>query len=83
MTVEQKKALREEKLQALYDHNEKAGGRPAGIKYTDLYENEEDKQEHLAYEYLHDKGLIDYKILGRNTYHAKITSRGIDRIEEG
>ncbi|MFE4239835.1 hypothetical protein [Peribacillus butanolivorans] len=64
----------------LYDHNEKSGGRVAGIKYTDLYENDNDKQEHLVYEYLHDKGLIDYKILGRNTYQAKITPRGIDRI---
>lgn len=46
----------------------------------DLYENDDDKQEHLVYKYQHDKGLIDYKILGRNTYQAKITPHGIDRI---
>lgn len=28
----------------LYDHNEKSGGRVAGIKYTDLYENDNDKK---------------------------------------
>jgi hypothetical protein len=81
MEIAEKKALRLEKLRSLYDHNEKHGGREAHIKYDDLHSNEEDKVNHLAYEYLEDKGLINYKILGRNYYQAKITSRGIDFVE--
>jgi hypothetical protein len=81
MNFEEKKALRNKKLKELYDFNEEHAGREAQVKYTDLYENEEDKKEHLALEYLNDKGLITYKIRGRNTYSAKITSYGIDFIE--
>ncbi|WP_142383604.1 hypothetical protein [Bacillus sp. V5-8f] len=81
MEVAEKKVLREQKLQELYDHNEKNGGREATIRYNNLRENEGEKQEHLAYEYLADKELVNYKIFGKNYCRAKITSRGIDEIE--
>lgn len=81
MEVAEKKALREQKLKELYDYNEQHGGRECHIRYEDLYENEQDKQNHLAYEYLADKRLINYKILARNYYQAKITSYGIDYVE--
>lgn len=81
MTVEEKRTLRSTKLKELYDWNELNGGREAMIKYTDLHSNEKDKEEHLAYEYLADKGLINYTIMGRNLYQAKITSYGIDEVE--
>jgi hypothetical protein len=35
----------------------------------------------FAYEYLSEKGLINYKIMARNMYSAKITAYGIDYIE--
>lgn len=82
MNVAEKKDLRKMKLSELYDHNENTGGRDAHIKFNDLTSDEKDKQEHLAYEYLANKGLINYKIRGRNMYIAKITSDGIDFIEE-
>lgn len=83
MTVEEKKALREQKLKELYDFNENNPGREAGVKFTDLQGNEEDKKEYLAYEYLQEKGLISFKIMGgRNLYTAKINVRGIDYVEE-
>jgi hypothetical protein len=82
LEIAEKKELRIEKLKELYVFNDKNGGREATIKYEDLYSNEQDKQEHLAHEYLADKGLITYRILARNTYHAKITSYGIDHVEE-
>jgi hypothetical protein len=81
MKVEEKKAFREQKLKELYDLNEKNAGREVHVRYTDLHNNEKDKQEHLALEYLADKGLITYKMLARNYYMAKITSFGIDYVE--
>jgi hypothetical protein len=83
MKTAEKKALRNLKLQELYDYNEQTGGRDVQLRFDDLSTNEKDKQEHLACEYLNDKGLIYYKILGRNYYQAKITSNGIDVIENG
>ena len=83
MTVEEKKALRELKLKELYDFNEEHVGREASIKFTDLHQNEDEKKEFLAYEYLQEKGLISFKIMGgRHLYSAKINARGIDYVEE-
>jgi len=83
MNVAEKKDLRKMKLSELYNHNEKTGGRDAHIRFSDLTSNEENKQEHLAYEYLAYKGLIHYKINANNNYYlAKITSYGIDLIED-
>lgn len=82
MEAVEKQALRTEKLNDLYNHNDQTGGREKHIRYMDLYSNEQEKQEHLAYEYLADKGLIHYKILAANYYTAKITSYGIDLAEE-
>ncbi|MGG3798973.1 hypothetical protein [Metabacillus fastidiosus] len=81
MEIAEKKELRTLKLKELYEWNDKHGGREANIRFTDLRTNEDEKQEHLAYEYLADKGLINYKILGNNYYMAKITSYGIDYVE--
>ena len=81
MTVAEKRALRDQKLKDLYELNEKNAGREVNIKYTDLNENEDNKKEHLAFEYLLEKGLIAYKIRGRNLYTAKITAYGIDYVE--
>lgn len=59
------------------------GGRDVQLRFDDFSTNEKDKQEHLVYEYLNDKGLVYYKILDRNFYQAKITSDGIELIENG
>jgi len=82
MNIEEKKALRNQKLKELYDFNEQNAGREAMIKYADLRNNEEEKMEHLAYEYLAQKGFINYKVFGgNNLYQAKITAYGIDYVE--
>lgn len=82
MTIAEKQSLRNLKLKELYDFNEQNAGREASIKFEDLHTNETDKNEHLAYEYLAEKGLINYQIRARNLYSAKITAYGIDYVEE-
>jgi hypothetical protein len=81
MEIKERKQLRLAKLKELYDFNINHAGRDAQISYQDLRDNKEDKEEHLAYEYLTEKGLINYKIMARNMYSAKITAYGIDYIE--
>jgi hypothetical protein len=79
--VKERKGLRIKKLKELYDFNFEHGGRDAQIKYEDLYNNSDDKEEHIAMEYLAEKGFINYKVMARNMYTAKITAYGIDYVE--
>ncbi|MDP7980468.1 hypothetical protein [Bacillus multifaciens] len=80
LTLNKRKTLRENLLKELYDYHLKSGGEALYI-YLDVYVSEEDKEKHVAYEYLNDKGLIEYKSFSKDKYMAKITSYGIDTVE--
>ncbi|MET3658369.1 hypothetical protein [Sporosarcina psychrophila] len=82
MEIAQRKELRIKKVKELYEFNIEHAGREATIKFEDLHTNEQDKEEHLAYEYLAEKGLISYTVRARNMYAAKITAYGIDYVED-
>ena len=80
MTIDEKRELRLTLLKELYDYNEETGG----YKVIDLNDpmTKEDKNRFLAYEYLEDKGLIQFKPYHESAYIAKINSYGIDHVEE-
>lgn len=82
MKVEEKKQLREELLKELYDWHHERAGREVIITFNDLHNNEDDKKKHLAYLYLSEKGLIEYKVFSKDRYSARISVYGIDYIEE-
>jgi hypothetical protein len=81
MTIDEKRELRITLLKELYDHNEETGGDEKEIPIN-TPTDENDKNMILAYEYLKDKGLISFKLFHKTAYTAKITSVGIDYVEE-
>lgn len=81
MDIEQRKKLRLVKLKELYDFNIQHAGREASITFEDLHTNDDDKESHLAYEYLAEKGFINYAARAKNLYTAKITAYGTDLVE--
>ena len=81
MTINEKQELRMNLLKELYEYNEKTGGNEKQIPRS-VPMKEEDKDMILAYEYLEGKGLISFKLFHKTAYVAKITSYGIDHVEE-
>lgn len=82
MDYSQRQELRKQKLKELYDHYHESGGKWKNI----IPEIREDKEVYLAYKYLDDKGLIDFKEqrgAGDTIMFAdvRINSSGIDVIE--
>jgi hypothetical protein len=76
MDYQGRRNLRQELLQQLYDYHFLNQGADCKIdkERTDI-------EELLAYQYLNDKGLIAFKQLNHDEIDAKITSWGIDNVE--
>lgn len=81
VTIKEKQELRMSLLKELYDHNEKTGGAEKQVP-RNVPMSDEDKEIFLAYEYLDGKRLITFKNFHKSAYKAKITSHGIDYVEE-
>ncbi|PIC65349.1 hypothetical protein CSV79_01635 [Sporosarcina sp. P13] len=81
MNIQEKKELRNQLLKGLYDWNEQSAGRPKQITVS-MPMTEDEKKNHLAYEYIRDKSYIDYSSKASTLFFAKITAYGIDKIEE-
>jgi hypothetical protein len=80
MEVATRQELRNRLLNELYEHHFDKGGREVQF---DIKENdEENKEQLLALEYLAGKGLIDFKRFHKGAYIGKITSYGIDFVEQ-
>lgn len=75
------KELRDDVIKYLYDKNIEKVGQPINYPLAEIMQDEKLKGEHLAREYLAGKELISYDITG-NYYKAKITSLGIDYVED-
>lgn len=78
MNHEERKSLRDELLQQLYDFYFEHGR----AKQVMLKELNEDIERKLAYQYLTDKGLVAMHATGGTLYQFKITAEGIDYVEE-
>ena len=81
MTIKEKQELRMSLLKDLYDHNEATGGSEKQVP-RNVPMDDDDKEIVLAYEYLDGKGLISFKNFHKTAFKAKITSYGIDYVEE-
>ncbi|MFC4768729.1 hypothetical protein [Effusibacillus consociatus] len=74
---DKRKELRLALLKDLYEHHFTHKGEPKVIPR----EPNEDSEHVLAYEYLKDKGLAEFKVYHKSAYQAKITASGIDFVE--
>jgi hypothetical protein len=76
--VLERKTLRNELLDELYEYNFNNKGFPQRISKDDLDVNVE---KALAYDYLSEKGLIRVDSAGGRLLNLKITAYGIDVVE--
>ncbi|MEI4622143.1 hypothetical protein KFD70_19135 [Bacillus pfraonensis] len=80
LTLNERETLRKNLLKELYNYHFENNGDALSV-YLDVYVSEEDRQKHLTYEYLNGKGLIEYRPFSKDRRIVKITSYGIDTVE--
>ncbi|WP_002204555.1 hypothetical protein [Bacillus cereus] len=81
MSFEERRILREELIRDLYNHYFENAGRELMLTFN--FDDKEDKEKHLAYQYWEGKGLINYRLISKDGIHAvKINSYGIDYVEK-
>lgn len=78
MSPEERKTLRDDVLQEIYDHHFKNNGSLYQLSKQQL---RKDTERNLAIEYLVDKGYLRKESRGMDNLVLSITSYGIDYIE--
>ncbi|PRT27732.1 hypothetical protein [Bacillus wiedmannii] len=81
MSFEERRMLREKLIRELYSDYFENAGQEVLIRLN--LDDKEDRENHLAYQYLEEKGLIYYRPISKDGgYGVKINAHGIDYVEK-
>ncbi|HDX9640906.1 TPA: hypothetical protein ACGXMH_005025 [Bacillus mobilis] len=81
MNFEERRFLREKLIRDLYNDYFENAGREEMRRVN--FDDREEKERHLAYKYLEEKGLINYRPISKDgIYGIRINAHGIDYVEK-